>query len=247
MGGDIQFSGRRATGAIRIGDLTKVTSMKKQVVGDRTFEYYDPADTTTVHGIEGDYLSGTVGMRNFRVDGAIVTDDDGSQAVAVVVAGSEAATVANLRDAINANPPFEPLAAVVDPVDSKVLRLAAERACEEANAVALSNTVGDASYAQSGATLVGGARRADRYVEAGVYAVTALDVAAANVMIPLELPHPQSLLVQYRKSTGEEHLSITDKAVITSVGGVNYLKVFQAGSTHLAQGDEVHFSVGGSR
>lgn len=162
--------------------------------------------------------------------------------VGVVVGVDEATCATNLAAAINANKPTQGCTAVVDPVDNKVVRIAADAPGSAGN-LALTNTVGDASYVNGAATLLGGDNGGKQFVEEGVYVVQAVDVTATNIMIPLEVTNPRNLVCQYRKSTGEEHLSITDKAVISTVGGVTFLKIFQAGATHLGSGDEVHYQV----
>lgn len=188
---------------------------------------------------------------NTIVDGEIITVGDkvyelraaGSAAaghVLVAVGGTAALTAAALIAAINANKPTVPVTATVDPVENVTIRLAADAPGAQGN-ITLLEGVADAGVTVSAATLLGGDYGGKQFVESSVYVVTVLDVAALNIMIPLEVSNPRNLIVQYRKSTGEEHLSITDKAVLLS--SPNFLKVFQAGATHLAAGDEIHYQV----
>lgn len=167
----------------------------------------------------------------------------GAGHILVDIKGSEALQIAELVAKVNANKATPTGAtAAVDPVDNKTMRLTADKPGADGN-LALANSVGDASYTMSGAAMTQGAYGGKQYVEHGTYVVTDLDVLATNVMIPLEVTNPVDHKVEYRKSTGEEHLSITDKATIATVGSQKFLKIVQAGATHLAAGDEVRYEI----
>jgi hypothetical protein len=204
--GQIRYLGRKATGAILIGDVTKLSNGLLQVIGDKTFEYRSSGSPTAGN-------------------------------IAVAIGVDEATTVTTLIALINANKPTQACTASVDPVDNKVIRLAADAPGAQGN-IALTNTVGDASYVNSAATLLGGDYGGKQFVEQGQYVVTALDVTAQNVMIPLEVASPRNLQVEVYSSTGAKK-AITDLCTISG----SFLKIAKTGGTNLAATDVVHYQV----
>jgi len=156
--------------------------------------------------------------------------------VQVNVGGSATLTAAAFLAAVNANPPTIGVTASLDPVTATVVRLYANKVGSAGN-VALSITTAGSSSTVSGATLVGGYNAGTQTEAHGSYTVTAIDVTATNVEIETGLASPVDPIVRYYKSTGEEHLSITDKLTISG----SKIEIGQAGATHLAAGDVIRW------
>ncbi len=157
--------------------------------------------------------------------------------VQVNVGGTAALTAAAFLAAVNANPPAIGVTASLDPVTATVIRLTANKPGSAGN-VGLVLTTGTSSAVVSGATLVGGYNAGTQTLHHGSYVVTANDVSATNVEIETNLSSPVGVNLKYWKSTGEEHLSITDKHTISG----SKIEIGQAGATHLAAGDIVEWS-----
>jgi hypothetical protein len=153
--------------------------------------------------------------------------------VAVAIGTNAAADAVNLRDAINANPPTPPVTASIDPVDTATVRIIANSRGVAGNH-ALAKTMLHADNIISGAVMVGGENGGTQTIHRGEYDVTALDVAAGNVVIPTGLTSPRFPQVDVLTSTGAAKY-ITDK--VTASGG-NIL-IDADGATSLAAGDKV--------
>lgn len=153
--------------------------------------------------------------------------------VAVTIGGDAATSALNLKNAINANKPTTPVSASIDPVDSGTVRLEADANGYPAGGVALTTTMTGANII-SGAVMTGGENEGNISHGRGVHAVTALDVAAGNIMIHTGLQSPAQFMAQVRSSTGA--LKACD-SLMTITG--EYIQIdFNAG-TDPAAGDEI--------
>ncbi|HEV3027548.1 MAG TPA: hypothetical protein VG457_08250, partial [Planctomycetota bacterium] len=156
--------------------------------------------------------------------------------VQVNVGGTAALTAAAFLAAVNANPPAIGITASLDPVTNTVIRLTANKPGVAGN-VGLVITEAASATLASGATLVGGYNAGTQTEHHGSYVVTANDVTATNVEIDTNLTSPVDVVVRYFQSTGEEHLSITDRLTVSGAK----IEIAQHGATHLAAGDIVRW------
>lgn len=176
------------------------------------------------------------------VDGKVFEWDDDVAVTAgrvlVDIGANAAAAVVNLRDAINAQFPGR-LVAYVDPVETETLHIEGADAGAIGN-LAFSTTMAHASniIAAVGGALAAGDNDGNRARAAGTKVVSALDVAAENIMIPTPFAAP--ILGAWRActSTGVPKY-ITDIVKITGTR----VQIQKNGATNLAATDKVYLEV----
>lgn len=209
----VRFLGGTATGAVRIGDNVNLNDAEVISIGN---------------------VSPGGGGQTYEWDsGGGVTAGN----VAVVIGGSGAGSIVNLRDAINATPPVPGVTAFIDPNDTAVLRIEADDNGVLGN-LAFVETMADADNTISGATLLDGENSLNQVVFRGTHIVTAEDVLAANIMISTGATTPRFRQVEVYSSTGLK------KAVtsLITVSGTR-LRLAFAGGTNPIAGDEVNWLV----
>ena len=173
----------------------------------------------------------TIGDRVYEWDNnAAVTAGN----ILVTIGGDVATSVANLIAAINANKPSVAVTASADPVDALVIRLIADAQGANGN-LALAETIADAGNIVSGAFMTNGENAGSQIFHQGEYIVTALDVLAANLVIPTGLTTPKNVRVEIRDTVGVFREDIT--GAVTVVLG-NILHDF-AGAIDLVATDRV--------
>lgn len=182
---------------------------------------------------------------NVLVDGETVTigdrvyewDDNASVTapnILVTIGGSAAASAANLIAAINANKPTVPITATVDPVSTVTIRLAGDAQGAAGN-LALAETVVDAGLTLSGALMTDGENAGSQTVHRGEYIITAIDVLAANAVIPTGLTTPRHVEADLRDTNGVFREDITGQLTVVS-GEIHH--GFE-GVTDLVAGDRI--------
>lgn len=179
-----------------------------------------------------------IGNKTFEWDdNAAVTAGN----VLVTIGASDAISITNLRDAINANKPTPPVDAVVDPKDTKVLRIEATNRGAAGN-MAFTTDMADADniIAAVADKLDGGENGGQQTLHRDVYTVTALDVLADNIMIPTGIPNtPRFRQVEFLSAAGLQRNTVT--ALVTLVG--KDLRIDFAGAVDLVAGDLVVWQV----
>jgi hypothetical protein len=211
--GRVRDAGNKSYGAVRIGSHGDLLDGETITIGDplnggKVFEWDDDAAVT---------------------DGNILVD---------IGANAEAA-IDNLKAAINAQ-----LGALVvaydDPVEVETLRI------EGANPGNLGNLAFETDMAHASNiiaasgddTLSGGSNDANRARASLEYTVTALDVAAENVMIPTPFEAPVLGAVHVRDGDGVTQY-ISDEITVAGTR----VQIAKAGATNLAEGDKVYVEV----
>lgn len=167
-------------------------------------------------------------------------DDDASVSgtnVLVTIGGSAALTAAAMIAAINANKPTPGVTASADPVDSATVRLKADDRGAAGN-LALAETVSDAGFTKSGATMTGGENGGTQTPSRGEYVVTAIDVLAGSVVIETGLQTPRFPHLYIRKADGTYAENLTG---VVSISGSQIRHDF-AGATDLEAGDIIEWS-----
>jgi len=179
--------------------------------------------------IDGEII--TIGDKDFEWDNnAAVTSGN----ILVTIGASDAISIANLRDAINTAYPST-LVAYVDPVDTKVLRIEGFDA-GALGALAFTTDMAHASniIAAVAGILAGSSNDENRARAGGVYTVTALDVLAANIMIPTPFSAP--VLGSLRVVTSADVPKyFTAKPTISGTR----IKIAEQGATALVAGDKI--------
>jgi hypothetical protein len=163
--GRVKFLGLRAVGAIRLNA--------------------NPADGETVTIGPVPAVGGVTGKRFEFDNNAAVTAGN----ILVTIGGSAALSAIALRDKINTNKPTPVgITAEIDPVDTSTVRLYADAPGAGGN-LALADT--GAAIDVSSAVMTGGEGSGNQTLHRGEHVVTALDVAAGNVMIDTGLSGPR--------------------------------------------------------
>jgi hypothetical protein len=169
-------------------------------------------------------------------------DDDAAVAVvgavAVEIGANDAECIENLRDAINAEMPSK-LLAYVDPVNTDVLRIEAVNEGDLGN-LDFTTDMGDAGniIAATADKLAGGSNDGNRSRASDTYVVTAVDVAAGNIMIPTPFAAPTLGCIRVVTSADVPKY-FTAKPTI-SAGRV---KITEQGATALVAGDKIYWEV----
>ncbi len=209
--GRVKFLGLRSIGAIRLNA--------------------NPADGETARIGPVPAVGGVTGKRFEFDNNAAVTAGN----IAVTIGGSAALSAIALRDAINANPPTPVgVVAEIDPVDTSVVRLYATAPGAGGN---LELAVTGANLAASGAAMVGGEGSGNQTLHRGEYVVTALDVAAGNIMIDTGLSGPRFPQVDVLDAADVPKY-ITSKVKITG----SKLQIDFDGATNPAAGDRISWA-----
>lgn len=143
---------------------------------------------------------------------------------------------ANIRDAINANPPSEGILAEIDPVETSCVRLSADTPGTNGN-IALSSN--DGALTVSGANLTDGQNADFLTFDKGIYAVTALDVSVASVVIKTALSSPTIMSYQVFDANGVFKGTLTNQITISG----SDLRHDFAGATDVVAGDQIHWVV----
>lgn len=186
------------------------------------------------NGALADAMLVTIGDKTYEWDnGGGVTPGN----VAVTIGGDAATSAVNLKNAINANKPTTPVTASIDPVNTGTVRLEADANGYPAGGVALTTTMTGANII-SGAVMTGGENEGNISHARGKHTVTALDVAAGNIMIHTGLVSPDVFLAQCRTAAGAQRF-------IDSLVTINgeYLQIdFNAGTDPVA-GNVIHWDV----
>lgn len=167
-------------------------------------------------------------------------DDDASVSgtnVLVTIGGTAALTAAEMVAKINANKPTPGVTASLDPVDSTTVRLKADDRGAAGN-LALAETVSDAGFTKSGATMTGGENGGTQTPSRGEYVVTAIDVLAGSVVIETGLQTPRFPHLYIRKADGTFAENLTG---VVSISGSQIRHDF-AGATDLEAGDIIEWS-----
>jgi hypothetical protein len=212
--GRVTDAGNKSYGAVRIGDWANLNDGEKITIS-RTGE------------------GALEKVFEFDDDAAVA---DGSILVDLGADAEEA--IENLKDAINAQLPSL-LFAYVDPVDVNTCRIEGLEAGDAGN-LDFTHDMTDPQniIAAIDDALAGGAKAFNLGRAAGEYIVTALDVLAENVMIPLPFQAPVSPRV-FVRSSADVPKYISDKVKITSTR----LQIEKNGATNLAEGDKVDWEV----
>lgn len=173
--GRVRFFGGRSQGAIRLA--------------------LNPADTETV--TIGPPASGSEKVYEFD-NNATVTPGN----ITVTIGASAALSAIALRDAINANAPVPPVVAFIDPKDTLVVRLAGSFRGASGNHP-LAETMAGGGNEVSGAAMTGGENGGSQIVHRGEYVVTAMDVAADQIVIETGVPVTARFVeIEIRDATG---------------------------------------------
>lgn len=209
--GRVKFLGLRAVGAIRLNA--------------------NPADAETVTIGPVPAVGGVNGKRFEFDNNAAVTAGN----VSVTIGGSAALSAVALRDKINANKPTPVgVTAEIDPVDPSTVRLYADGPGAGGN-LALADT--GASIDISGAVMTGGESSGNQTLHRGEHVVTALDVAAGNIMIDTGLSGPRFKQVDVFSAAGLQK-------ALTSLVNFNgpKLQIDFDGATNPVAGDVVSWA-----
>lgn len=208
--GRVKFLGGRSIGAIRIA--------------------LNPADGEHVTIGPVPAVGGVTGKRYEFDNNAAVTAGN----IPVTIGGSAAASAIALRNAINANKPTPVgVTATLDPIDPLTIRLQADAPGAAGN-LALAETMAGAGNEVSGAVMTGGENGGNQTLHRGEYVVTAIDVAAGNILIHTGLQGPRFLQIDVI-DTADKPKYITS---ITKFDGPN-IQIDFDGATNPAAGDKV--------
>jgi len=202
------YNGTKGFGSVRIGDNANLADAEVIVLGSKTYEWNDT---------EGDIVAGRVWLNRS--------------------AGSDALCAAELVAKINANKPSKAVTAYVDPVDTKVVRIETDKQ-SDAGQIAFTTTMGDSDNVIAAVSnKLGGAESSRNRVEdEGEYPVNAIDILAANIMIPTALQTPRFVKFECFASTGE-HKAITWRATISGTR----IKISSNGATAPIAGDVIRW------
>lgn len=178
----------------------------------------------------------TIGDKTYEWDNnASITPGN----VSVTIGGSAAASIVNLRDAINANKPSTPVTAEIHPLDPGTLLIFADGRGAAGN-LAFTETMADAANTISGAgNLVGGENAGNQTLHRGQYTVEQNDVDAGGALIETGIPMtPRFVQVDVITSAGAAKY-ITDLVTIVGVR----VQIDIDGATNIAAGDVVNWVV----
>ena len=209
----VRFLGSKAQGSVRIGNNVGLVDAEVISIGDVL-----PGGTGKTY--EWDTPDGVVAGN-----------------VAVVIGANAAASIVNLRDAINATPPVPGVTAFIDPKDTATLRIETDDNGSLGN-LAFVETMTDGANVISGATLLNGESSLNQVAFRGTHIVTANDVSAGNIMISTGATTPRFKLVQVVTSVGAN--KAVDSLVTVSAGRLRL--DFQGGTDPVA-GDEVNWLI----
>jgi hypothetical protein len=211
--GRVRDAGNKAFGSVLISDFASLLDEEIITIGDpenggKVFEWDD--------------------------DAAVATEG----AVLVEIGANDAECIENLRDAINAEMASK-LLAYVDPVNTDVLRIEAVNEGDLGN-LDFTTDMADAGnvIAAVDDKLAGGSNDGNRSRASGVYVVTAVDVAATNLMIPTPFAAPSLGALRVVSSTDVPKY-FTSKPTISGTR----IKITDNGATPLAEGDKVYWEV----
>lgn len=209
--GRVKFLGLKAVGAIRLNA--------------------NPADGETVTVGPVPAVGGVTGKRFEFDNNALITVGN----VSVTIGGTAALSAIALRDAINANQPTPVgVVAELDPIDVQTVRLYGSQPGAAGN-LALVGT--GAAIDVSGAAMTGGENSGNQTLHRGEHVVTALDVAAGNIMIDTGLAGPRFMQVDCFTATGLQKLLTS----LTTFNGPRIQLDFD-GVTNPVAGDKISWT-----
>lgn len=157
--------------------------------------------------------------------------------VAVVIGGSAAASIINLRDAINGTPPVPGVVAFIDPKDATVLRIEAVENGTPGNLAFVTDMI-DGANVISGGTLLDGEDALNQVVYRGTHVVTAIDDSAGNIMISTGATTPRFRQIEVYTAAGAK------KAIdsLITVAGTRLRLDYQGGTDPVAT-DQVNWLI----
>lgn len=170
--GLFQFEGAVGHGAVRIGNHAGLADAEKIVIGDKSYEWESAGGVT-------------------------------AGAVAVAIGANAAADIQNLVNAINANKPSRPVTAYIDPIDTAVCRFQADDEGDRGNLDFTTTMADPANIIDAVAgKMRGGENAGNQKLHRGKYVVSALDVAAGNLMIPTGHQAPKHMQIDAWSASG---------------------------------------------